>query len=183
MRYQLRLIGEDLVGFHLHLAKHAWSVLSMLLPERGRWGAYRSLFRRLKATLDGRIEARKYCGQASACDAFLHAVDPGEGYRKTVPRPEAELTRHYLLKPDVTPGQLVGELSRQCLVVLSEAKPGARIKGAGRRLHRAVRESLHGRLYRNESCGGTKLCEVNEPADLWNLMSVPEGAKRSGRRG
>src|SRR5262245_20399151 len=106
MRYQFRLIGEDLATFHSQLARRTWAVLSTLLPELGQLGAYRSLHRRLKAVISGRIEAREYCGQACACDAYLHAVDPGEGYRKMVPRAEAALTQHYLLKPGTTPGVL-----------------------------------------------------------------------------
>lgn len=183
MRYQFRLIGEDLATFHSQLARRTWAVLSTLLPEQGQWGAYRSLRRRLKRVLSSRIEAREYCGQACACDSFLHAVDPGEGFRKSVPRAEAALTQHYLLKPATTPGVLVGELSRECLVVLSEAKPGVRIKGAGRRLHRAIRDALHGRLHRNEACGGTKLCEVSEPVELWQRRPVKDGVQRSGRSG
>ena len=183
MRYQVRLVGEDLSSFHHRLCRHAWAVLETLLPDRGREAAYRALFRRLKKVFSARIEAHEYCGRASACDAFLHAVDPGLGYRKTVPAGEAASTNHYLLGPAVTPGQLIGELSRESLVVLSSSKPGARIKGAGRRIHRAIREAFRDRLFRNEACGQTKLCGVSGTVDPWRRHPLRGAVQYSGLRG
>lgn len=167
MKYQLRLVGQDLFAFYHQLSRRCWDVMATLLPEAGRWGAYRTTRRRLKAALTSRVEAREYCGQAHTCDAFLHPVEPGQAYRKTVPACEADHTNRYLLTTTATPGQLVGELSKECLLVLSQAKPGARIKGAGRRIRRTIREVLKDHFYRNESCGETPLCGLSEPVDPW----------------
>ena len=167
MKYQLKLVGQDLFSFYQQLTRRCWDVLATLLPEAGRWGAYRLLRRRLKKALSSRVEAREYCGQSLSCDAFLHPVEPGQVYRKAVPACEADHTNRYMLTSTATPGQLVGELSRECLLVLAEAKPGALIKGAGRRIRRTLREVLKDHLYRNEACGETPLCGLSEPIDPW----------------
>jgi hypothetical protein len=180
MKYQLRLVGEDLFALHAQLSRRCWAVLSTLLPEAGRWGAYRSLRRRLKAMLTARVEAREYCGQAHSCDAFLHPVEPGQVYRKAVSTCEADHTNRYLLTSTATPGQLVGELSKECLMVLAQAKPGALIKGAGRRVRRAIREVLRDHLYRNESCGETPLCGLSEPIDPWARHQIKGAVQFAG---
>src|SRR5690349_8518667 len=149
MKYQLRLIGEDLFAFHSQLSRRCWTVLSTLLPEGKWWGAYRSLRRRLKDALSKNVEAREYCGLAFHCDAHLNPVEPGQPYRKAVPACEADHTNRYLLTSTATPGQLVGELSKECLQVLAESRPGSLIKGAGRRIRRTIREVLRDHLVRN----------------------------------
>ncbi|HKS16229.1 MAG TPA: hypothetical protein VJU16_02900 [Planctomycetota bacterium] len=180
MKYQLRLIGQDLFSFHAQLSRRCWAVLSTLLPEGGRWGSYRSLRRRLKDALSRRVEAREYCGLAFHCDAHLNPVEPGQPFRKAVPAGEADHTNRYLVTSSATPGQLVGELSRECLLVLAQARPGNLIKGAGRRIHRAIREVLRDHVYRNEACGVTPLCGVSEPVDPWSRRATPGPVQFAG---
>jgi hypothetical protein len=52
-------------------------------------------------------------------------------------------------------------------MVLAEARPAARIKGVGRRVRQEIRDILRDHLYRNESCGESPLCAINEPIDAW----------------
>ena len=182
MKYQLRLIGEDLYAFHAQLSRRCWTVLSTLLPEAGRWGAYRSLRRRLKDALSKRVEAREYCGQAFHCDAHLNPVEPGQQFRKAISAGEADHTNRYLLTSQATPGQFVGELSKECLLVLTQARPAAPIKGAGRRIRRAIREVLRDHLYRNEACGVSPLCGVSEPVDPWARHAKPGAVQFAGQR-
>lgn len=182
MKYQLRLIGQDLFAFHAQLSRRCWSVLSTLLPETGRWGAYRTLRREIRNVLSKWVEAREYCGQAYHCDAYLNPVEPGQLYRKAVTTGEADHTNRYLLTSTATPGKLVGELSKGCLLVLVHARPGSLIKGAGRRIRRTVRDVLRDHLYRNEACGATPLCGVSEPVDPWVRHETPGAIQFSGPR-
>jgi len=181
MKYQLRLVGQDLFAFNHHLSRRCWDIMATLLPEAGRWGAYRAIRRRLKAVLSSQVEAREYCGQAHSCDAFLHPVETGQAYRKAVSTCEADHTNRYLLTTTATPGQLVGELSRECLLVLAQARPGARIKGAGRRIRRTIRDVIKDHLYRNEACGETPLCGLSEPVDPWIRHPMQGAVQFSGK--
>jgi hypothetical protein len=173
VKIQLRIIGEDLASFHARLSRQCWSVLAPRLADGGLTGDYRALNRRLKAVLSRRIEARQYCGQAFHCDAFLNPVDPGTAYRKSVPPHECEHTNHYLLTSVTSAGQLIGELAHECLAILSEAKHGANIRGAGRSVRRTIRDLFRDHLYRNEACGETPLCSINEPVSPWLRHAMP----------
>jgi hypothetical protein len=167
MRFQLRLLDGNLAGFNRHLSRRCWMSVAALVPEGSRWRACRSVFRHVKSVLQNRIEAREYCGNAFPCDAFLNPVEEGQAFRKSVPPAEAERTGHYLLAPGTTPGQLVAELSRECLKVLADASPRAGIRGTGRGVRMEIRAALKPLVYRNDSCGTNPLCRVNNPVDAW----------------
>jgi hypothetical protein len=173
VKIQLRIVGEDLASLHNRLTRQCWAVLAPLIPERTLWRDYRNLSRRLKAVLCRRIEARQYCGQAFHCDSFLHSVDPGQTYRKAVPASESEHTNRYLLTSGSSAGQMIGELAHESLRVLTESKPGAKIKGTGLKVRRTLRDAFRDHLYRNEACGETPLCSINEPVNAWVRHVIP----------
>lgn len=172
MRYQLRLIGQDLRGLTRQMALEAWRTVDSLLGEKPDPWLLRPLERAIHEVFDLNVRAFDNCGNASRCDASIHRVLPGgcRDPRETSPDPPPVL--RYGLVPQVKGTALLSELVRRSLAVVVEELPGRPLKGLARLLRRQFEKMLRTRLFRSDYCGESPLCAVNERIDPWSRRAL-----------
>jgi hypothetical protein len=167
MRYQIRLIDQNLPGLAREMALACWSAVDGLVRERLGEGVYRSLYRAVRSILKSRVEAFRYCGAARMCEFTL----PREELARTPAheRFPAEHVHVYLTGPEMPPEALYGDLLRETLRAVAARLPGRRLKGLADVLKNRIEKTLEGRIFRSDYCGDQTLCHANEPYDPWDL--------------
>jgi hypothetical protein len=167
VRYQIRLIDQDLPGLTRELALACWQAVDVLLPERPGVKVYRSLYRAFRGVLGARVQAFRFCGAARSCEQSLVPTELGTTEWQERFPPEPERIRRYLVGSEAPPAVLVYELLREALRAVVGALPKRKLKGLSRFLRRQIEKILKGRVYGSEWCTGAPLCRVNEPTDPW----------------
>lgn len=172
MRYQLRLIGEDLRGLTRLLALDTWKAVDLLVEEPLDPWLLRPLERAIHDVFDRNVRAYEYCGNASRCDASLHPVLPRGALdpREAGPDPPKVL-RFGLVSPEEG-SPLPDDLLRSALDVVVHRLPGRRLKGIASTLSRMFGKKLRTRLFRSDYCGDSPLCAVNERIDPWSRRAI-----------
>jgi len=178
MRYQIRLIDQNLPGLSREIALACWRAVDGLVPERLGNGVYRSLNRAVRSVLKERVQAFRYCGAARMCEYTLP--------RKELARTPAherfpgEHVHVYLTGPEMPPEALQGDLLRETLRAVVAGLPGRRLKGLADVLKNQIEKTLEGRIFRADYCSDQTLCHANEPYDPWDLTdpinAVPHSA-------
>ena len=177
MRYQIRLIDQNLPGLTREIALACWRAVDGLVSERLGSGVYRSLYRSLRSVLKGRVHAFRYCGAARMCE---HTLPKGELARTPAhERYPAEHVHVYLTDPETSPEALVGELLHQSLHVATSRLPGRRLKVLAEILKHQIEKTLEGRMFPSVFCGDQTLCHANEPYDPWDLSDPINAVQRS----
>jgi hypothetical protein len=167
MRYQIRLMDQNLPGLARELAMACWRAVDAIVPERVGIGVYRSLCRAVRRVLKGRVQAFRYCGAARVCEYSLPMKElertPGhESY-------PAEHMHVYLTGPEMPPEELYGDLLRGTLRAVVSRLPDRRLKGVADLLRNRIEKTLEGRIFKSDHCGDLSLCDANEPYDPWDL--------------
>src|SRR5438034_1836811 len=75
MRYQIRLIDQNLPGLARELATVCWHAVDGLVPERVGHGLYRSLCRAARLVLKTRVQSFRFCGAARMCEFNLSRTE------------------------------------------------------------------------------------------------------------
>lgn len=167
MRYQIRLIDEDLRGLARELAMACWRAADSLLTEYPPEGLYRPIYAAVRQVLRDRVKGHRFCGLGVACGVHLEPTELGIAeWREKFP-PEPQRIRIYLLEPDTPPSLLVGDLMRITLHSVVGRLPRQKLKGLARLLRRQIEKVLHGRILRSDFCGEVFLCGKNEAYDPW----------------
>jgi len=167
MRYQIRLIDQNLPGLAREIALACWRAVDGLVPERLGNGVYRSLNRAVRSVLRNRVQAFRYCGAARMCE---HSLPEKEMAR--TPAHESHPGEHlhvYLTGPETPPEALSGDLLRESLRAVAAGLPERRLKGLADVLKNQIGKTLEGRIFRSEHCGDQTLCHANETYDPWDL--------------
>ncbi len=167
MRYQIRLIDQNLPGLAREIALACWRSVDGLVPERLGNNVYRSLNRAVRSVLRNRVQAFRYCGAARICEHSLPAKELAR--TPAHERYPAEHVHVYLTGPEMPPEALSSELLRECLRAVAVGLPERRLKGLAEVLRNQIEKTLDGRLFRSEHCGDQTLCHANESYDPWDL--------------
>ena len=172
MKYQLRLVSQDLHGLTRELALNAWNAAACLVEEPLNPAILRPLERGIHEVLDANVRAYKYCGNASRCDASIHPVFPRGARDAREALPDPPQVQRYGLVSQTDGTALLLELLRSSLDVLVQHLPGRRLKGLARMLRRQFERSLQSRLFKSDFCGESPLCAVNERVDPWSRQAL-----------
>ena len=176
MRYQIRLIDQNLPGLARELATACSHAVDGLVPERVGHGLYRSLCRAARSVLKSRVQAFRYCGSARMCEFNLsrtelartpaHELFPGEHVHV------------YLTGPELPPAALVGELLGVMLRAVVARLPGRRLKGLADLFKHRIEKTLEGRLFPSVFCSEQTLCHANEDYDPWDMTDPMNAVTR-----
>jgi hypothetical protein len=169
MRYVLKLTDLNLPKLTREIAKGCWTAADAISDVRTTARLYRALYRAVRSVLRSEFESYRYCG-AKSCH-LGHAEFGERPWTEPFP-PEAHRVHLFIGAQPVRPTTLVAELVRGAVNAVARVHPGRPWKGLALALRRQVEKSLQGRVYRAETCGQTPLCDVNEPADPWDLNDV-----------
>lgn len=172
MRYQLRLVSQDLQGLTRQLALDAWNATAILLPEPLNPWLLRLLEGEIHRVFDRNVRAFEYCGNASRCDASIHAVLPRGARDPREMGPDPPPILRYGLVSQVDGKALLVDLLRSALAVIVQHLPGRPLKGIARTLRRRFEMTLRTRLFRSDHCGESPLCAVNERIDPWTRRAL-----------
>jgi hypothetical protein len=169
VKYQLRLIDQNLPGLTREMALACWHAVDAMLPDRPDRELYRSLYRAVQGVFKERVQAFRYCGAAHACDRHLQSTELGEREWLEPFPPESERIHRFVIGPETPPSVLVREILRATLLAVASDLPKRRLKGLARFLRRQIEKTLHGRVFRSDLCGEMPLCPANEAVDPWDL--------------
>ena len=167
MRYQIRLIDQNLPGLARELALACWRAADGLVPERLGTGMYRSLNRAVRSVLRSRVQAFRYCGASRVCEFSLPKAELAR-----TPAHEQHPGEHlhvYLTGPELPPEALAGDLLREALRAVASRLPERRLKGLADALKIQIDKVLEGRIFKSGYCGDQTLCHANESYDPWDL--------------
>jgi hypothetical protein len=172
MRYQLRLVNQDLQGLTRQVALDAWNAAACLISEPLNPWLLRLLEREIHQVFDRNVRAYEYCGNASRCDSSVHPVFPrgARDPRETAPDPPPVL--RYGLVSQSDGKVLLVDLLRTSLGVVVHHLPGRPLKGIARTLRRRFETTLRTRLFKSDYCGESPLCAVNERIDPWTRRAL-----------
>jgi hypothetical protein len=177
MRYQIRLLDQNLPGLTRELALACWRTVDATLAERPGNVLYRSLYRGFQEVLKERVQAFRYCGAARVCEGSIP-----EDTLAQAPAHEAFAGEHvhvYLTGPEVPPEALIGELLERAVRATASRFPGRPLPGLAPALRRQIERVFEGRLFRSERCGDASLCHANEPYDPWDRTDPLNAVRRS----
>ena len=167
MRYQIRLIDQNLPGLTRELALACFRGVDGLVRDRLGNGLYRALYGAARSVLKRQVQAFRYCGSARMCE---FALPKAELVR--TPAHEAYPGEHvhvYLTGPEMPPEALYADLLRESLRAVAGRLPGRPLKGLAEVLRNEIEKTLQGRIFRSDFCGDQTLCHANESYDPWDL--------------
>jgi len=177
MRYQIRLMDQNLPGLAREISLACWRAVDGLVPERLGNGVYRSLNRAVRAVLKSRVEAFRFCGTARMCE---HTLPKAELARTPAhERFPGEHLHVYLTGPEMPPEALSGDLLRESLRAVVTRLPERRLKGLADILKNQIDKTLDGKVFRSDFCGDQTLCHANEPYDPWDLTDPMNAVQRT----
>jgi hypothetical protein len=175
MRYQIRLIDQNLPGLAREVALACWRAVDGLVPERLGNRVYRSICRAVRSVLKVRVEAFRYCGAARMCEFTL----PRKELDRTPAheRFPAEHVHVFLTGPEMPPEALYGDLVQATLRAVVRDLPGRHLKGLANLLKMQIEKTLGDRIFPCGYCGDQTLCHSNEAYDPWDLADPMNGIR------
>lgn len=179
MRYQIRLLDQNLPGLARRLSLEAWRTVDGLLDVRAGDSVYRAIYRSVRDVLRERIKAFRYCGAAGVCGGSIP-----EARLEKEPRHETHAGEHvhvYLMEQENTPEALVAVLVTRSMRGVARALPGRPLKGLSESLRRAFAKTLEGNVFPSGRCGDAQLCHANEEYDPWDLRDPVNAVREGGR--
>jgi hypothetical protein len=184
MRYQIRLLDQNLPGLAREIATACWHSVDGLVPERVGNKMYRSLYRAVRTVFKARVQAFRYCGAARICE---HSLPPSELARTPAhERFPAEHLHVFLMAPESPPEVLAGDIVRETLKAVVGELPSRRLKGLADQLKNHIGKVLEGRIFPSVFCSAQTLCQANEAYDPWDMTepmnAVPLRTVRAGTK-
>ena len=179
MRYQIRLLDQNLPGLARQLSLEAWRVVNGLLDVRAGDGVYRAIYRSVRDVLRDRVKAFRYCGAAGVCGGSIP-----EDRLEREPRHEAYAGEHvhvYLMEGESPPEELVEDLVVRSMRGVVGVLPGQLLKGISEDLRRAFAKILGGNVFPAVRCSEAQLCHANEAYDPWDLRDPINAVRKAGR--
>jgi hypothetical protein len=167
MRYQIRLVDQNLPGLTREIAQACWHATDGVVPNTLDNALYRDLYRGVRDVLRKHTTAFRYCNAASVCEANIP-----RGQVDLLPRHEhyaGELVHVYLLEPEAPSRKIAQDIVVLAVKAVVMNLPGQPLRGLARAIHKAVEKTLDQRVYRSLRCGEENLCHANEAYDPWDL--------------
>lgn len=176
MRYQIRLLDQNLPGLTREIAQACWHATDGVVRKTLDNALYRDLYRGVRDVFRAHVQAFRYCNSTHLCE-------------RSIPRNEARLlplheqfpgehVHVYLMDANAEPGRIVRELVENALRAAVRNLPGEHLRGLADALRHAVEKALDRRVFASEHCGDENLCHMNESYDPWDLRD-PINAVRS----
>jgi len=167
MRYQIRLLDQNLPGLAREIAQACWHATDGVVKNRLGNTLYRALYRGVRDAFREHVKAFRFCNAARVCEGSIPS-----GRKELLPAHEHYAGEHvhvYLLDAELPPEGLVRELVRRGVKTVAVAFPGQHLHGLAGALHRGIDKALDRRVFRSWKCGDDNLCHMNEAYDPWDL--------------
>jgi hypothetical protein len=177
MRYQIRLLDQNLPGLTREIAQACWHAADGLVRNTLDNALYRDLYRSVRDVLQKYVQAFRYCNAARVCEASIprNQVDLLPEHEQYA----GELVHVYLLGPDTPPEKIVSEIVPQAMKAVVRHLPGQPLRGLAHLLRHAVEKALDQRIFRSGRCGEDNLCHANEAYDPWDLRDPINAVKHA----
>ena len=167
MRYQIRLLDQNLPGLTREIAQACWHATNGVVRISLDNVMYRDLYRAVRDVFRETVKAFRYCNSARVCEA-------------SIPRSRAELlpahehyagehVHVYLIGADLPPRLLVRSIVTRVVKAVAMNLPNQHLHGLAPALRLAVEKALEQRVVRSLRCGEDNLCHANEAYDPWDL--------------
>ena len=173
MRYQIRLLDQNLPGLTRELAQSCWHATNSVVKNSLDNTLYRDLYRAVRDVFRKYVQAFRFCNAATVCEASIP-----RGRTDLLPRHEHFAGEHvhvYLLSEELPPNRLVREIVTRTVKAVVLNLPGLHLHGLAGALRRAAEKGLDRRIFRSGRCGGDNLCHMNEAYDPWDLRDPING--------
>ncbi|MBI3854902.1 MAG: hypothetical protein HY293_04345 [Planctomycetes bacterium] len=167
MRYQIRLLDQNLPGLTREIAQACWHATDTIVRNKLDNALYRDLYRAVREVFRSHVKAFRYCNAARVCEANIprnagHLLPPHEHYA-------GEHVHVYLLGAELPPKQFTREIVTQAVKAIVINLPRQPLHGLADALRLSVEKALDQRVFRSLRCGEDNLCHANEAYDPWDL--------------
>jgi len=167
MRYQIRLLDQNLPGLTREIAKACWHATDGVVRQSLDNALYRDLYRAVRAAFRNHVQAFRFCNAARVCEANIPRGRPD-----LLPAHEHYAGEHvhvYLLGAEAPPKLLVREIVTAAIRAVVDNLPKQPLHGLASALQHATEKALDQRIFRSLRCGEDNLCHANEAYDPWDL--------------
>jgi len=167
MRYQIRLLDQNLPGLTREIAQACWHATDTVVKNTLDKGLYRDLYRAVRDVFRKHVQAFRYCNAARICEVNVPPSRPD-----LLPRHEHYAGEHvhvYLLGAEAPPRQVVREIVTSAVKAVVLNLPRQPLPGLAGALRRVTEKALDRRVFRSLRCGDDHLCHANEAYDPWDL--------------
>ncbi|HVR86225.1 MAG TPA: hypothetical protein VMU54_18020 [Planctomycetota bacterium] len=177
MRYQIRLLDQNLPGFTREIALALWHATDGIVRKPLGNALYRDLYRAARGVFEDHVRAFRYCNAARVCERSIPRYETG-----LLPQHEEFPGEHvhvYLLEPEAGPELVVRELITKAVRVVARRLPGVPLNGLTWALRLAAEKALDRRVFPALRCGEDLLCQSNEEYDPWDLRDPINGIRHA----
>ncbi len=167
MRYQIRLLDQNLPGLTREVAQACWHAANGVVQTSLDNRLYRDLYRVVRDVFRDYVKAFRYCNSARVCEANIP-----HSRSELLPAHEHYAGEHvhvYLLGADLPPRLLVRRIVTRAVKAVVMNLPKQHLKGLAGALRLAVEKAFDQRVFRSLRCGEDNLCHANEAYDPWDL--------------
>lgn len=167
MRYQIRLLDQNLPGLTREIAQACWHATDTVVRQTLDNALYRDLYRAVRDVFRKHVQAFRFCNAARVCEANIP-----RGRADLLLAHEAYAGEHvhvYLLDAEAPPKLIVREIVTQAVRAVVENVPRQPLHGLAGALRHAAEKALDRRIFRSLRCGEDHLCHANEAYDPWDL--------------
>jgi len=167
MRYQIRLLDQNLPGLTREIAQACWHAADGVVRQSLDNALYRDLYRAVREAFRNHVQAFRFCNAARVCEANIPRSRPD-----LLPAHEHYAGEHvhvYLLGGDTPPKLLIREIVIAAVKAVVRNLPRQPLHGLAPALQHATEKALDHRIFRSLRCGEDHLCHANEAYDPWDL--------------
>jgi hypothetical protein len=167
MRYQIRLLDQNLPGLTREVAQACWYAADSVLKNSLDNALYRDLYRGVRDVFREYVRAFRYCNAARVCEANIPRSQAA-----LLPAHEHYAGEHvhvYLLGAELPPRLLVRKIVTLAVKAVATNLPKQHLNGLAGALRLVVEKALDQRVFRSLRCGEDNLCHANEAYDPWDL--------------
>jgi hypothetical protein len=167
MRYQIRLLDQNLPGLTREIAQASWHAANSVVKNSLNNALYRDLYRGVRELFREHVKAFRYCNAARVCEANIPRSQAA-----LLPEHEHYAGEHvhvYLLGAELPPRLLVRKIVTRAVKAVAMNLPQQHLHGLAGALRNAVEKALDQRVFRSLRCGEDNLCHANEAYDPWDL--------------
>ena len=167
MRYQIRLLDQNLPGLTREIAQACWHAADGVVRQSLDNALYRDLYRAVRDLFRKHVRAFRFCNAARVCELNIP-----RGRTDLLPRHEHYAGEHvhvYLLEAETPPAKLVREIvtaAVKAVVLHVRRQP---LRGLADALRHVTEKTLDQKVFRSLRCGEDFLCHANEAYDPWDL--------------
>jgi len=177
MRYQIRLLDQNLPGLTREIAQAFWHATDGVVRNTLDNALYRDLYRAVRDVFRKHVKAFRYCNAARVCEDSIP-----RNAKDLLPRHEHYAGEHvhvYLLDPDAPQLRIEREMVVAAVKAVVLHLPGRTLRGLAEGLRRAAEKTLDRRVFRSSRCAEDNLCHANESYDPWDLRDPINAIQRA----